>query len=337
MRIRQIKRPPPQDIPAAVDDFLRHLGGPCWIDVPGRDSGRRRMVVSLLHGNEPSSIRAVHAWLRNGHEPSVDVCIYVGSVTAALAPPGFAYRSLPGERDANRCYGPVQDDLQGQIAAEFTALFQGRSFEALIDLHNNTGHNPAYGIGYGLDNARLNLCSLFADWYVLSDLRLNTLVEMSQRNCPSISIECGRAGDPAADAAALAGLDRFLHLESLELDQPASRALSILRHPRRVCLASDIAVEFGPGPMAGLDLTLRDDLDRQNFKVLPAGTVLGWLRPGLSLPLCAEGPGHTDLTDQLFDIQAGELRTATDLIPIMMTNDVAVARSDCLFYAIPAE
>lgn len=332
--IRRIERPAGANIPEQLEAFLRQLGGPAWIDVPGRDTGRKRMVVSLLHGNEPSSIRAVHAWLRSDHEPAVNVSIYIGSVEAALKAPGFAYRSLPGERDANRCYGPIQPDRQGRIAQAFTQMFCAEDFEALIDIHNNTGHNPAYGIGYGVDPARLNLCRLFADWYMSSDLCMHTLVEMSERHCPSISVECGRAGDPAADAVALAGLDRFLHLDDLGLAEPVSQTIRILRHPRRVHLAADVQLAFAERPQRGVDLTLRDDIDRHNFEVLMPGTVLGWVGENAGQPLSVLDKEGQELTAALFEVRDGVLMTRESMIPIMMTTDLQVARSDCLFYAM---
>ncbi len=332
--IRDRDRPPAAMLNQSLEGFLRDLDGPSWLQLRGRDGSRRRLVVTLLHGNEPSGIRAMHAWLAAGHQPAVDTVFYIGSVEAALADGGFAHRSLPGERDANRCYGEPADDRQGQIAAAFTARFRSQRFEALIDIHNNTGHNPAYGIGYGVDNPRLNLTSLFADWYVHSNLRMHTLVEMAEAHCPSISIECGRAGDPAADAAALAGLERFLHLDELPLSAQAPAHLKVLREPKRVSLRSPLSLAFADSRQPGIDLTLRANLDRHNFAPLPAGSLLGWLADGDQLPVTAHGASARDLAPELFLVDHGCLRTRQVMIPIMMTTDAAVARSDCLFYAM---
>ncbi len=331
--IRTLERPGRTMLDQPLEGFLRDLGGPSWLQLPGRDRSRRRLVVSLLHGNEPSGVRAMHAWLAAGHQPAVDTVFYIGSVEAALADGGFEHRSLPGERDANRCYGTPQEDRQGRIAQAFMARFVRQPFEALIDIHNNTGHNPAYGIGYGDDPARLNLTALFADWYMHSDLRMHTLVEMTQAHCPSISVECGRAGDPAADAAALAGLERFLHLDALHLEQAPPAHLRVLHSPRRVQLKAGLSLSFAERPQAGIDLTLRGDIDRHNFAPLPAGSLLGWLE-GADLPVTAHGAGPADLAPTLFQVEQGCLRTRCEMIPIMMTTDAAVARSDCLFYAM---
>ena len=102
--MRVLKAPRSEEVPPGVEEFLRWLGGPAAIRVPGRDRSRARAVTTLLHGNEPSGVRAVHAWLRSGALPAVDALLFVGAVPAALEPPGFALRSLPGAADLNRCF-----------------------------------------------------------------------------------------------------------------------------------------------------------------------------------------------------------------------------------------
>lgn len=332
--IRQCTREDLNPIADKVEDFLRQLGGPCWITIPGQDSTRTRLVAALLHGNEPSSIRAVHAWLRGDHEPAVNTVIYVGSVAAALEPPGFAHRALPGHRDANRCYGPAEDDIQGRIAAQFKELFATIPCEAVVDIHNNTGHNPAYGIGFGIDPGQIHLTALFADWYVTTDLHMNTMVEMTGQRCPSIAIECGLAGDPAADAIALAGLDRFLHRHELGLDAAAPPHIQVLQHPQPVKLKPDISIAFASEPQAGAQLTLRDDLDRHNFAVLPSGSSLGWTQDATLQPFVVSDQNGQDTTERTFINEGGEIKTKIPMIPIMMTTVPAIAQSDCLFYTV---
>ena len=63
--------------------------------MPGRDGSRTRVATTLLHGNEPSGLRAFLAWLRTGAVPAVDTRLIVAGVEAALAPPGFATACCP--------------------------------------------------------------------------------------------------------------------------------------------------------------------------------------------------------------------------------------------------
>jgi hypothetical protein len=313
--------------------WLDMLPGPVWFRVPGADRSRTRAVVTLLHGNEPSGLSAVHAWLGSRTQPAVDMVFCIASTEAARAEPKHGHRTLPGHRDLNRCFKAPFTGPEGALARELLGLLEQTKPEALVDLHNNTGHNPAYGVGYVLDDAHLDLVALFASRYVLTDLPLGTLVEVATA-WPSVVIECGRAGDAAADAVALAGLARFASLESLSLDEPQRAAVQVLRDPVRVTIRSGTHVGFAEAPLPAADLTLRHNLDRHNFSELPAGTEIGWVRGASVPPLEVRGGTGIRHPAELFTLDRGVLRTARRMIPIMMTLDVDMATSDCLFYAI---
>jgi hypothetical protein len=111
--LRLIDRPRQGDVHADVRAFLSALAGSAAIRITGAERRRCRVVVTLLHGNEPSGARAVLPWLRGGAQPAVDVLCVLAAVRAALQPPGFAQRMLPGERDLNRCFRPPFDGAEG--------------------------------------------------------------------------------------------------------------------------------------------------------------------------------------------------------------------------------
>lgn len=315
----------------SAEEWLERLGGPCFFRVAGHDRSRLRAVVTLLHGNEPSGARAVWAWLGSGVVPATDVAFYLGSVEAALTEPRWAHRAAPGQRDANRCFFPPYHGVEGQRARELLDLLRAARPEALVDLHNNTGHSPAYGVGTRDDAARLRLVGLFADRYMLSDLRMGTLTEATEDLVSGVVIECGRAGDAAADAAALAGLERYLALEHIETRVPD---LEVLHRPVRVALRAETVLAFGAGPSAGADLTVRADLDRQNFEAIGPGVTVGWLGRNRSWPFDARGSEGIDVSRQLFVERDGVVVTRQPMIPIMMTTSAAIAKQDCLFYAM---
>jgi hypothetical protein len=133
-------------IPARVEDFLGLLGDASMITVKGRDTSRTRIVATLLHGNEPSGARAVRTWLATGQVPAVNAVIFVAAVRTALVPPGFANRFLPDRSDLNRCWLPPFDGRAGVFAHEVLRLLRESNAESLVDLHNNSGHNPPYGV-----------------------------------------------------------------------------------------------------------------------------------------------------------------------------------------------
>lgn len=51
-------------LPGKVEHWLRELDRATLLRVPGRDRSQTRIVTTLLHGNEPSGVRAIHAWRR---------------------------------------------------------------------------------------------------------------------------------------------------------------------------------------------------------------------------------------------------------------------------------
>jgi hypothetical protein len=319
-------------LPGDVEDFLHQLGDSAVLHVPGRDPGRVRAVATLIHGNEPSGVRAVHGWLRDGDVPATDVVIWIASVATALAPPGFAHRSLPGHRDLNRCFLETGASAEHRLAALALEQLCARLPEALIDLHNNTGHNPAYAVGPVAGPGEQALAAWFGRYFVHSDLALGALVEATAQRFPSVTIECGRAGSAEADAVARRGLERFLSAETL----PAApeRAPQLLLDPVRVELRPDVSIAIGDRPTAGAGFTLAADVDRHNFERLAPGTPIGWLHDEAPWPLVVLDAGGEDVSHDYFARRGARLEARRELVPIMMTTQPAIARSDCLFYIV---
>jgi predicted deacylase len=328
----------PDDLPESAEAWLDRLPGPIAIRLAGRDRSRARVVSTLIHGNEPSGFRAMHALLRAGEIPAVDLLVLILGVPAAQGPPRFTRRVAPGRRDLNRCFlGPFEGPDAGpdaELAHAALSLARGARPEAVLDLHNNSGHNPVYGIGPRLDVAHLELCALFGSRFVLSRLQLGTFVEALDDVAPALTIECGRAGDPAADAAAHAGLVRFFRAERFDLATVATERFSVLVEPVRVRLRPGATVAFADAPDGDAALTLRAEIDRHNFEVLPAGTALGWVHAGAAWPVEATDEASAEISRELFAIEGDRLVARRTFVPIMMTTSPAIAASDCLFYAV---
>jgi hypothetical protein len=260
------------------------------------------------------------------------VCV-LATVEAASLPPCFAHRTAPGRRDLNRCFRPPFVGPEGALAEELLQLLHAARPEALIDLHNNTGHNPPYGVGTRVDGVRLGLTALFATRFVHSTLALGALAEVTADTLHAVTIECGRAGDPAADAVALTGLARFVRSEILPLD-PGPPAMTVLGEPVRVCVRPGVRIAFGELPTPGVDLTLRGDIDRHNFEPLLPGVPVGWISRGSDWPLVAVGADGEDVSRDYFVACDHLLTTRRAMVPIMMTTDVRAALADCLFYMV---
>ncbi|MBI5443200.1 MAG: succinylglutamate desuccinylase/aspartoacylase family protein, partial [Deltaproteobacteria bacterium] len=258
-RIRVCDAPLPSELPETVEGFLRWLGGPALLRRRGRDPSRLRAVATLLHGNEPSGIRALHRWLASGQVPYAGAAIFIGSVEAALADPGFHHRALPGRRDLNRCFVPPCDGDEPEVAHEALALLDSLGPESLADLHNTSGETPPFALGPTLDAPHLAIAGCFCTRYVWSDLRIGSLVEATHAGYPSIVVECGRFADPAADEVAYRGLVRYLSEEPASSGPEPSR--EIFRSSVRVCLRPGLGLAFGEAPHPRADVTVMPALD----------------------------------------------------------------------------
>lgn len=331
-RLRDVGAPDRALLGESETEFLANLGGPALLRVPGRDRTRARAVTTLLHGNEPSGVRALRGWLAASREPATDLVCFVGAPAAALAEPLFSHRMLPGHDDLNRCFlGPFESP-QGRLAGEALAALRATACEALVDLHNNSGHNPPYAVLTRTAPECLRLAHLFAERCIHSDFRLGTLVEAMESDCPSVTIECGRSGDPAADAVARAGLARFLEADRLE--SLPSGPVQILESPVRVCVRPGARIVFANRPDPGADLTVVDDIDRHSFQLVPPGEGVGWVRDGAEWPIEAFGAEGKDVSRELFAQRGTRLETRHDAVPVMMTTNPEIARVDCLFYLV---
>jgi len=336
--LRTVEPPASSDAwPADLVDFLRALGGPAWIPVAGRDRSRCRVVSTLLHGNEPSGARAVHAWLRSGAVPAVDTRFFIGSVAAALEPPAFSRRVRFGQRDLNRCFLPPFQGREGALARTVLERIRIRRPEALIDLHNTTGHTPAYGVGPRSDPARLALAALFATRYVESDLQLGALIEAVADELPAVVIECGMTGDAGPDRIARDGLTRFLAADDVgpggDAGTSSPDAIAVVADPVRVCLQPGLTIRYGDTPDADADLTVDVAIDRHNFERVAPGEPIGWVRPGAVWPFVATRADGAEVSRDLFHVREGRVEASASFVPIMVTTSPEIAVQDCIFYA----
>jgi len=325
-------------VPEQAEAWLEQLSDLDSFMLEGRDPSRLRIVTVLLHGNEPSGLRALHRWLAAGEVPAVRTWCIVGAVRAARSGSGFEHRFLPEDGDLNRCWvaAPAGPSARAERVARLRQALLDAPAEMLIDLHNNTGHNPAYGVSPDRRPRVLGLTSCFGSKFVHSPLALGTLVEATMRAYPSVTIECGRAGDPAADEIAYRGLREFLAMDRLEALDARAERVEVLVDPIRVTARAGTRLCFAHEPRPDCELTLDPDLDRHNFERIAPDTLLGWLRDG-ELPLCALDGTGKDRAQELFDAHRGQLRARGSWVPVMMTTDPRIAHQDCLFYVVRPE
>lgn len=327
--------PRPHDIAPTIDGFLEQLGGPTWIEMPGRDRNRRRVLSTLLHGNEPSGLRALHHILQQGLEPAVDMHCFIGSVMAALEPPLFSHRHLPGVRDLNRCFTPPFVDEPGEVALAVLTQLAELKPEGLIDLHNTSGSGPAFGVAIREDWTHDALVAFFCHRLVITDIRLGALMEYSEQAVPTVTVECGGAYDAEADAVALRGMENFWLVDDLfEESQRQPPPMQLLRHPLRLELAPDATIGYGETYRSGDDLTLPFDVEGYNFRTIETGERLGWLGEEGLAALRVRGGNNQYSVSDYFQAEQRELKARMPMTMFMITTDPDIARSDCIGYFV---
>lgn len=318
-----------------IEQFLEQLEGPTWFYFPGTDHSRCRVVSTLLHGNEPSGLHAVHQWILSNETPATDLYCFLGSVAAAKHPPLFHHRMLPGRRDLNRCFRPPYNDEEGLIAADLLHRIISVRPEAVIDIHNTSGAGPSFAITTELKPEHFALCALFTNRLIVTDLKLGSLMDYQEGGFPITTIECGGAHDPQAHALAIEGFKRFALLPRLFDNEQPVKEIDLYKHPVRVELIKGSEIVYANEQIESANLTLHQDVERYNFGLVNKGTRLGWLgQQGLASLVARDTQGH-DHVQHYFAEEQGCLVTRQDLKLFMITKNAEIALSDCLFYLVP--
>lgn len=316
----------------SAEEFLQQLAGPAIITQQGIDNSRYRAMVTLLHGNEPSGLKALLRWLQSGQRPAVNAVFIIASVGAALAAPGFYYRMLPGHRDLNRCFRPPYNDREGQLALAILDALRRYNPESLIDIHNTSGTGPAFGVAVSDDPVHDALITPFAPRLIITDLRLGALMEVSEFDLPTVTVECGGNQDPESDEIAWDGLCRYLRTEHILQLPPADFGLEKLTNPVRLELCPGNRLVYAEQPVTGVELTLRPDIEHFNFGTVSPEATLGWLgKEGLSTLTARDSTGHEHI-HQLYRCVGNELKLVQARKLFMITTNPDIATSDCLWY-----
>lgn len=320
---------PPGFLDADAGRLHEVLPGPALIHLPGRRP-EPLLACVLLHGNEPVGLQAVQALLREHSERELPrtLSVFIGNVAAAR----YGVRFLEGQPDYNRIWpegsasgdGPEHRMMQ-QVVEEMRA----RRVFASVDIHNNTGLNPHYACVNRLDSRFFHLAALFGRTVVYF-LRPHGVQSMAfAKLCPAVTLECGQPGQALGIEHAAEYLDACLRLAEIPAHPVPAHDIDLF-HTMAVIKVPE-ATTFGFGS-ADTDIRFTRDLDRLNFRELPVGTALGWVRADGNVRLEAWDEQGRDVSARYFQLADGEIRTAVPVMPSMLTRDEHVIRQDCLCY-----
>lgn len=333
--------PTVEQITSNPTTLLNSLTAPTVIDITGEDSRRCRVIVTLIHGNEPSGFIAIHRWLLLYSQdksllPKTSLRFIIASVEAAQLEPPFSHRYLPNGKDLNRCFNnPSTHDyyLRAQtISDAITAVLP----EAVLDLHNTSGFSPAFAVATVENSAVLSLASLFCQSMIISNISLGALMELDTQ-CPVITIECGGREDQQSHEIAYQGI---LQLgANSDISQCHHLTLvDIIEQPLRLQINPASALNYAnqqPDNIEGV--VLKSYIEQFNFGDTCSGRTLGWVDcNGLDNLSLIDANGQ-NLIDSFFCVDQKKLKSKVNMRLFMATGNLAIARNDCLCYVVARE
>lgn len=294
------------------------LGGPTLFDLT-RGLPAPLFVSVLQHGNEVSGWDAIRTLLAKGSVPPM--LLYVGNVEAA----SVGVRTLPHQNDFNRAWNGGESP-EARLARQVTERAVEAKPRLAVDVHNNTGANPHYSVLTDLEARCLGAAVEFSHLALVAQHRDGIQTERFARFCPAVTLETGRVDDPESAKRAAAYLAKASHWD--EVPEASFAELTVYRNEVRVLIEEADAAFAADAPLA-----LRPELERYNFERLEAGNLFARRAPGApGVGLRAIDVSGADLTDFYFDLDGTDVLLREPVYPSMYTQDIAVARQDCLCY-----
>jgi len=311
-----------------VEGLAELLGGPTLLHLAGRRP-QPLFVTVLAHGNESTGFYALQSLLAHYQEQALPraLSVFIANVDAASQ----GLRLLDGQADYNRVWPGGVDSAtpEAMMMQQVTDIMQARQPFASIDIHNNTGINPHYACINRIDNQFLHLASQFSRTVVYFIRPLGVQSMAMSYLCPAVTIECGKPDQEYGMEHARDFIDACLHMSELPQQPVPSHDVDLFHTVAIVKEPETLSFGFAD---TDVDLRLLSDIDHLNFRELPVGSRLGWVREGLDMRLDVRDDNDQDVFDRYFKVDDGVLFTTCPFMPSMFTLDECVIRQDCLGY-----
>ncbi|WP_371189111.1 succinylglutamate desuccinylase/aspartoacylase family protein [Thalassotalea maritima] len=330
-----LKDPDMQTLKADYEQFLLSLCAPTVIDISGQQQHRTRVIVTLIHGNEPSGLIACHRFLTSlngGSRPITNVRFIICSIEAATLRPRFSHRYLPGGEDLNRCFNQNGKAGYVQRAKLIAEAISEVTPEVVVDLHNTSGFSPAFSVSIMKNEMALSITSLFCHALILSQIRLGALMEQDF-GCPTITIECGGSQDAQSHEVAYLGISKLAHWDNIQ-NCHQQNPVGIYLNPLRLQIKNHIPLHYADIDLGEAGVTLIDHIEQHNFGIVYAEQMLGWVdHHGLDNLTLLDANGIEQI-NAYFHLRGNQLLPKRPIRIFMATRQADIARNDCLFYLV---
>lgn len=311
---------------ARAAELVHFSEDPILIHLPGRKV-QPLFITILLHGNEDTGWRALQSVLRKyaGRELPRRLSVFIGNVKAAAA----QVRRLDGQVDYNRAWPgtPLGNTAEAELMARVRRRMHMLNPFAFIDIHNNTGMNPYYACITEVNPHNLYLARLFSRIAVYFRTPPGTAAAAMNSICPSITVECGKAGLTAGDEHAANLIDAALNLDHFPESDHTAHDVEVFHTVATVKIPAHVSLAFGD---AAADVCFPAEFDAWNFRELEAGTVFA--RSTDTQPLDVTDESGLSNFAEFFSREGDEIRLSRPAMPAMITLNEQVIRQDCLCY-----
>ena len=142
-------------------------------------------------------------------------------------------------------------------------------------------------------------------------------------------MECGKAGDDAADDHAAAFVEAVLHLDHFPQHPVTRHDLDLYHTVATVKMPESCRFVFGQGVA---DIVFEAGLDHFNFRELDPGACFGRVATDCPMPIQVWDEAGREVSSSYFEVREGRLVTRRIVTPSMLTRDEQVIRQDCLCY-----
>jgi hypothetical protein len=346
--INYLQDPSFHELHADYEQFLLSMSGPTVIDITGLDNTKSRVINTLLQGDEPSGLIALHRWLitrGKGVLPQTNLRFIICSVEAASKSPLFSRKFLKGNKDINRCFGQkinmhnidciaLEKKYQGccQRADLIEQAIRDVNPEMVIDLHNSSSSSPTFAISSMVTTETLSLASFFCQTLILSNLHLSSLMEQDF-SCPFITIECGGSVDEQAHEVAFAGISHIASCENIGYIHQ-EKNVEVIYRPLRLQVRDNINLSYAEHDEGYSGVTLKSNIEYLNFGGAHQDEMIGWIDGNGIENLQLLDKNGNNLVNDYFYIRENHLACRQNLRIFKATNNAKAALNDCLFYVV---
>lgn len=339
--INYLQNPTFQELHADYEQFLLSMTGPTVIDITGLNTDKHRVINTLLQGDEPSGLIALHRWLTTRDEcelPQTNLRFIICSVEAASKSPFFTRRFIEGSKDINRCFGQSEqgqdEKYQGcyQRANLIEHAIREVNPEMVIDLHNASSPSPTFSISAKITTETLSLASFFCQTLILSDLHLGSLMEQDF-SYPFITIECGSSVDEQAHEVAFSGISQVASCKTIGYIHQ-EKNVEVIYRPLRLQIKDGVNLSYAEHDEGHSGITLKSNIEYLNFGGAYQDEMIGWIDGNGIENVQLLDKKQNNVIDEYFYIRENQLVCRQNLRIFKATNNKKAALNDCLFYLV---